>query len=65
MMRILRAAVDALVEEFRPRHLECLESSGERVDLIADVLIQRLGRGDASREHRQGLPVIDEVIAMA
>ena len=63
--RILRAVVDALMEESRPCQLECLEPRGERVDLIGDVLIERLACCDARGEECQGLAVTDDVVTMA
>ena len=64
-MVILRAAIDAFVEESRPCQLECLEPRGERVDLTGDVLIERLACCDARGEEGQGLAVTDDVVTMA
>ncbi len=62
---ILRAVVDALLEELRPRELERLEPCGERLDLVADVPVEALDRRHAGGDERQRLAVTNDVVAVA
>ena len=63
--RILRAAIDALVDEFLPCEFERLEPRGDGLELIADVDVNSLARRDAVSQERQRLSMGDDVVAMA